>query len=135
MSKKPFRKRFAKKGASQKPKAKTVHRPWGSFTEYATNKKCTVKILTVKPKEELSLQSHKLRDEFWVCLDGAPYVQQNKKISRAKPGQTFFIPRGTKHRIFGGKKGGKILEISFGKFREHDEVRYEDKYGRKSPKN
>jgi len=46
----------------------TEFRPWGSFTLFALNEKCTVKILKVK--EQLSLQSHKNREEFWHVIDG-----------------------------------------------------------------
>ena len=44
-----------------------------------------------------------------------------------------FIPifRGQKHRLIGNETGGRVLEISFGKFDEKDIERFEDNYGRK----
>jgi len=44
-------------------------RSWGEFARYTLNTKSTVKILTIEKGKELSLQSHKKRDEFWVVLD------------------------------------------------------------------
>ncbi len=37
-------------------------RPWGVFRKFTDNKPSTVKIITVKPNEELSLQSHNKRE-------------------------------------------------------------------------
>ena len=44
-------------------------RPWGGFRRYTHNQLSTVKIITVKPGEILSLQYHHHRDELWVALD------------------------------------------------------------------
>lgn len=108
----------------------TEKRPWGSFTGYALNEKCTVKIITVKPNQELSLQSHKRRSELWVALDSGLKAQLNNKIVSLKRGQSITIPKRAKHRLSAGKKAGRVLEISFGYFDEKDEKRFEDKYGR-----
>jgi mannose-6-phosphate isomerase-like protein (cupin superfamily) len=40
-----------------------------TVARYTLNTKSTVKILTIEKGKELSLQSHKKRDEFWVVLD------------------------------------------------------------------
>ena len=105
-------------------------RPWGKFEQFAFNEKCTVKIITVKPKQSLSLQSHKKRSELWVALDSGLSAQVGKKIVKLKKGQHIFIPKGAKHRLNAAKKAGRVLEISFGYFDEKDEKRFEDIYGR-----
>jgi len=108
---------------------KKVIKPWGKFEEYATNTKCTVKIITVKKGGILSSQSHQKRSEFWVALDpGLTAIVGNKK-KKLKKGDTLSIPKKTKHRIM-ASQNARFLEISFGKFNEKDIVRYEDKYGR-----
>jgi mannose-6-phosphate isomerase len=114
----------------KKPEIYSEKRPWGKFTQYALNKKCTVKILAVLPNQELSLQSHEHREELWVALDNELKAQLDEKIIPLKKGQEILIPKGTKHRLIGGKKTGEVLEISFGFFDEKDEKRFEDKYGR-----
>ncbi|VVC00039.1 Mannose-6-phosphate isomerase [uncultured archaeon] len=111
------------------PEPKTDVRPWGKFEEYATNRKVTVKIITVKKGGVLSLQSHKNREEHWVCLDnGLTAIIGNRKIPLRK-GQLVIVPKGAKHRMI-AKREARFLEISLGHFDENDIVRYEDRYGR-----
>jgi len=109
----------------------TEKRPWGKFEEYVNNESCTVKILFIASGEELSLQYHQKREEFWKILQGEAEITINDKIIKGKEDDEFFIPKKAKHRIK-TKKGVKILEISLGRFDEKDEVRIEDKYNRKN---
>ncbi|MBW3016357.1 phosphomannose isomerase type II C-terminal cupin domain [Candidatus Woesearchaeota archaeon] len=106
-------------------------RPWGEFEQYCKNQQCTVKIITVKPQEELSLQYHNHRDEFWKVIKGKAQITLGDKIIEAKEGDEFYIPKKTKHRITTQESQVKILEISFGEFDANDIVRLEDKYKRK----
>ena len=106
-------------------------RPWGSFERFCENDVCTVKIITVNANEEISLQYHKHRDEFWKVLQGKPKLIIGNKTVEAKEGEEFFVSKGTKHRITSGKETVKVLEIAFGKFDEDDIVRLEDRYKRK----
>ncbi|RME55024.1 cupin domain-containing protein [Candidatus Woesearchaeota archaeon] len=110
---------------------KTVldNRPWGSFKQYTLNERSTVKILTINANGKLSKQVHKKRDELWVILDKGIIVEIDDKKIKAKPGDEFFIPKNTTHRL-SSKTGGRVLEISFGKFDENDIERIEDVYGR-----
>jgi mannose-6-phosphate isomerase len=107
-------------------------RPWGGFRRYTHNQLSTVKIITVKPGEILSLQYHHHRDELWVALDTGLRVTLGDRVWDPEPYEEIFIPHGTKHRIAGvGDKPSRWLEISFGEFDEEDIVRLEDHYGRK----
>lgn len=109
---------------------KIVNRPWGRFKEFAKNKGCTVKILEIKPRQELSLQYHNKRDELWYFLDKA-VVQLGKRKIKVNEGSIIKIPKKEPHRIISEGNKVKVLEISFGKFSERDEIRLEDDYGRK----
>ena len=111
-------------------KVKVAKEPWGNEKHFAINKTCTVKILTVEPGQELSLQSHKKRQENWYFLTPGTAVVGDKKF-RVKAGDYIQIKKGQKHRAIAGKTKVQFLEISFGKFVKQDEVRYADKYGRK----
>ncbi len=109
---------------------KRVDRPWGNFKQFVNNKKCTVKVIELQPRQELSLQYHKKRDEEWYFFDKA-IVQLGKRKFKVKPGEVVKVPRKKTHRIFAGLRKVRLLEVSFGEFREGDEKRLEDKYGRK----
>ncbi len=108
----------------------TEKRPWGNFEKFCENEKCTVKIINVKPGEELSFQYHKKRDEFWKILSGRAKIVVGEETKNGKEGDEFFIPKKTPHRAKAEKSKVKILEISLGKFKESDVVRLEDKYQR-----
>lgn len=114
---------------------KDLSRPWGGFVKFIDNKPCTVKILQIKKGESLSLQSHKLREEFWYLISGKIKVTigrdlKSLKKETLKEDEYIFVPKNDLHRIE-ALKFSKILEISIGKFKEGDEIRYEDRYGRK----
>jgi mannose-6-phosphate isomerase-like protein (cupin superfamily) len=116
---------------------KDFKRPWGGFIKFIDNKPCTIKILQIKKRESLSLQSHKLRTEFWYLISGKVKVTIGKNIKNLRSKilteeRYIFIPKNTLHRAEGlFSPFSKILEISTGKFKEEDEIRYQDKYGRK----
>lgn len=117
---------------------KDFKRPWGGFIKFIDNKPCTIKILFLTKGESLSLQYHKLRDEFWYVISGRIKVTCGKnrkslKKKLLKEGKYIFTPKKSLHRAE-ALENSKILEISMGKFKENDVIRIEDKYGRKSPK-
>ncbi|MFZ1970565.1 MAG: phosphomannose isomerase type II C-terminal cupin domain [Candidatus Nanoarchaeia archaeon] len=108
---------------------KEVKRPWGNFKQFILNKKCTVKLLTLNPRESLSLQSHKKREENWYFLDNGLVQLGNKKM-RVKEGDFIHIRKNEKHRIITQNKKVRLIEIATGTFEENDEKRYSDEYGR-----
>ena len=105
-------------------------RPWGNFERFTLNESTTVKIITVSPEEEFSLQTQEHRGEFWRILSGYGTVTVGDDEHEANAGDEFFIPQGQKHRAHAGPDGLSFLEIAFGQFDEHDITRLEDKYGR-----
>jgi mannose-6-phosphate isomerase-like protein (cupin superfamily) len=111
-------------------KPRTEERPWGSFREFIKNEPATVKIITVKAGEALSLQVHKQRREFWKILSGNPTVTIGSEVSAANPGDEFFVEPEIAHRISAAATDATILEISLGNFEETDITRLEDNYGR-----
>lgn len=106
-------------------------RPWGSFTRFTNGEPSTVKIISVKPDQSLSLQYHEKREEFWRILSGEGSVTIGTETKPAHKGDEFFIKKGEHHRISAGAEGLEVLEISFGEFDENDITRLEDNYGRK----
>ena len=113
---------------------KDFKRPWGGFIKFVDNKPCTVKILCIKKGGSLSLQSHKMRQEFWYVISGKVQVivgpnPKRLKSRVLKEGQYIKIAKKILHRAK-AVNNSQILEISTGKFKEKDETRYEDAYGR-----
>ena len=88
------------------------------------------KIITVKPNSKLSLQYHNHRDEFWRIISGKGKVIVGDKEYNAKTGDTFMIPKKTKHRMITEESEIVFLEIATGKVDEDDIIRLEDAYGR-----
>lgn len=105
-------------------------RPWGDFERFTLNEKTTVKIITVKAGEALSLQTHGKREEFWRVIAGSGVITIGETEHEAVAGQNFFIPQGAKHRVLGGGEGMQFLEIALGEFDEKDITRLDDRYGR-----
>jgi mannose-6-phosphate isomerase-like protein (cupin superfamily) len=105
-------------------------RPWGLFRRFTDNTPSTVKIITVNPNEQLSLQSHNKRSEFWKVISGDGIFEIDGRKYIVEKGIEKEIKIGAKHRMQAGSDGMEILEIAFGDFDESDIVRYEDKYGR-----
>ncbi len=105
-------------------------RPWGNFERFTLNEQTTVKIISVKAGEEISLQTHEHRDEFWRVLSGTGVMRIGDKNSDVCAGDVFFILRHIIHRAIGGPEGLTFLEIAFGHFSEDDIKHLEDKYGR-----
>lgn len=107
-----------------------TNRPWGNFVRYTNNESSTVKILTINHGEELSLQYHNHRKEFWKVLSGHPILTIGEKKVDGNVGDEFEILEKIEHQISAPIDEVKILEISFGEFDEDDIVRIKDKYGR-----
>ena len=110
-----------------------VKRPWGHYTVVHRGNGYQIKILSVGPGEQLSLQSHQLRSENWMVLAGVATARLGEITSELKPGEEIRIPAGARHRL--GNSGGTTLEVvetQFGEYLGEDDIeRFEDQYGRK----
>lgn len=105
-------------------------RPWGSFERFTQNESSTVKVLRVSPNKRLSLQSHKLREEYWCVLSGSGVAVVNDERIPLAPATRVEVPQGAVHRLEAGAEGLTLLEIALGVFDEDDITRYEDDFGR-----
>ena len=110
---------------------KKIFRPWGSYESIATDNKWQVKLITVKPGEKLSLQSHNHRSEHWIVVDGIAKVEIDDKELILKDNQSSYIPLGAKHRLSNpGKNNLILIEVQCGSYLGEDDIqRYEDNYG------
>jgi mannose-1-phosphate guanylyltransferase/mannose-6-phosphate isomerase len=109
----------------------TERRPWGRFEQLVSNTEVTVKIITVEPRQRLSLQRHSHRGELWQVLDTPMDVTVADSSWTAPAGDTVWVPCGAVHRLSNpGPLPGRILEIAFGQFDESDIERLADDYAR-----
>jgi mannose-6-phosphate isomerase len=116
---------------SQQPEPSRITRPWGSFSQYAFNEDCTVSLMTVKPGQRLSLQSHTGRAELWIVLDDGARVQVGDTIRDCMAGDEVWIPPNEKHRLScPGTLPCRVLEVAFGNWQQEDITRYEDDFQR-----
>jgi mannose-1-phosphate guanylyltransferase/mannose-6-phosphate isomerase len=113
-----------------RPPVRHVDRPWGAFEQYANNEEVTVSLMTVKPGQRLSLQSHTGRAELWIALDDGAEVQIGETVLRPKAGEELWIPANTKHRLASIGGPVRVVEIAFGNWQQADIVRFEDDYAR-----
>lgn len=118
----------------EKPPVSFVERPWGSFKQYASNRDCTVSLMTVLPGQRLSLQSHTGRAELWIVLDDGAVVQVGEQERAYKAGEEIWIPAHEKHRLgCAGDQPVRVLEVAFGNWQQDDITRYADDYARTRP--
>ncbi|MEK7602392.1 MAG: phosphomannose isomerase type II C-terminal cupin domain [Patescibacteria group bacterium] len=108
-------------------------RPWGAFDTLVMNTPCTVKMLWVSAGERFSLQRHQKRTEYWKVIEGDGILRLGENERSVAIGDEVEIPQGMLHRLTGGDKGIRVLEISTGEFDENDIERLEDDYGRTGP--
>lgn len=115
----------------EKPAAPFVERPWGGFSQYAFNEGCTVSMMTVKPGQRLSLQSHTGRAELWIILDDGALVQIDEDTRQCKAGDEVWIPANARHRLTSpSDRSIRVLEVAFGNWQQADITRYSDDYAR-----
>lgn len=115
---------------AEKPPTQFVERPWGFFHQYANNQEVTVSLMTVKPGQRLSLQSHTGRAELWIALDDGAAVQVDDAVFYPKVGEEIWIPANARHRLTSTGPTVRVLEVAFGNWQQDDITRYDDDYKR-----
>ncbi len=125
-------KELKNKGISEGQKHMKNFRPWGNYTSISNGLNWQVKLINVKPGEQLSLQMHYHRSEHWVVVKGIAKVEIDKKTSVLNENESIFIAPKSHHRLSNPTNDNLILiEVQSGTyFGEDDIVRFEDKYGR-----
>lgn len=114
-----------------KPPVSYVERPWGSFKQYAFNQACTVSLMSVRPGQRLSLQSHTGRAELWIVLDDGAVVQVGETVREHRAGDEVWIAADEQHRLSClGPNPVRVLEVAFGNWQQDDITRYADDFNR-----
>ena len=122
---------LTKPAPESRPGVFLKERPWGQFSQYVSNRECTVSLMTVQPGERLSLQSHSARSELWIILDDGAVIQVGDESKTCRAGDEIWIPASCKHRLgCCASTPVRVLEIAFGNWQQEDITRYEDDYAR-----
>ena len=107
-------------------------RPWGNYEVLMERPGYKVKVITVLPQGEISLQRHAHRNEHWYIVKGKGVVTKSGREIRVLAGDSVDVPVNEVHRIKNIDNESLIfIEIAQGDYLgEDDIIRLEDKYGR-----
>jgi mannose-6-phosphate isomerase len=108
-------------------------RPWGSFENILERDDCKVKIITIKPNQAPSYQSHEHRSERYVIIQGKAKITLDDTDFIYEKGDFVSVDFHQKHRVRCISEEDLIfIEVQLGTyFGEDDIVRYSDDYNRK----
>ena len=120
------------KGFGEADSHAEVHRPWGCYKSITAGDRFQVKVITVKPGGNLSLQLHRHRAEHWVVVRGTAQITCDDRVFMLYENQSTYIPQGATHRLSNpGHIPLEMIEVQSGSYLgEDDIIRVEDIYGR-----
>ncbi|WP_119329124.1 phosphomannose isomerase type II C-terminal cupin domain [Cysteiniphilum halobium] len=111
---------------------KVYERPWGTYRTIELASGYQVKVITVNPGGQLSLQKHFKRAEHWVVVKGSPTftIGDTKKMYHTN--DHVYIEKEEIHRMENTTNSPcEIVEVQIGSYLgEDDIVRLEDIYNR-----
>jgi mannose-1-phosphate guanylyltransferase/mannose-6-phosphate isomerase len=103
--------------------ARTVNRPWGTYTVLEEGPNFKVKRLVVHPGKAISLQLHRQRSEHWVVVSGAAHVTNGEHQFILEVNQSTYVPAGTIHRLANrGSTPLEIIEVQTGSYVGEDDI-------------
>jgi mannose-6-phosphate isomerase-like protein (cupin superfamily) len=110
----------------------TETRPWGLFENLLERDDCKVKIITVKPGQAPSYQSHEHRCERYVIVQGEATITLDDVETVHTKGDIVVVDYKQKHRVRCTSDEDLIfIEVQLGTyFGEDDIVRHSDDYNR-----
>lgn len=108
------------------------YRPWGWYEVLLEEDNYKVKRIWINPGQQLSLQSHQMREEYWVVVKGRGSITLGKTKAIAQPGEYFHVPVGVLHRMQNtGREPLVFIETQTGTYFGEDDIeRFSDQYGR-----
>ncbi len=111
---------------------KIYTRPWGTYRTIELASGFQVKVITVNPHGQLSLQKHFKRAEHWVVVQGNPTFTIGDSKKTYSVNEHVYISKEQIHRMENTTQAPcKIVEVQIGDYLgEDDIVRLEDIYHR-----
>ncbi len=122
-----------KKNSTLTKNHRLVQRPWGSYEVLLEEPGYKLKRIIVNPKNRLSLQRHKHRNEHWVLISGRARITIEDKISYLNENKSTYIKAGQRHRLENDtNKILIIIETQVGAYTGEDDIeRLEDDFRRR----
>ena len=106
-------------------------RPWGSYKVLLDEPNVKVKKIIVSPKQRLSLQLHKQREELWKVTSGNGVMTLGCEEFEIREGDRIEISKYEVHRVENNSESNlEFIEVQTGVCQEDDIVRIEDDYNR-----
>jgi mannose-6-phosphate isomerase len=110
-----------------------VPKPWGQERIWAQTDRYVGKVITINAGNRLSLQMHRLKDEWVLIQSGHLSLHHGAELDALAvdvlgPGMQRHIPVGLIHRFEATDEDVELIEISTPEL--DDVVRLEDDYGR-----
>lgn len=108
------------------------YRPWGYYQTILTTPFYKVKLLSLNPNSQISLQYHYKRAEHWVVIKGIATITIGKATHTLTRDQSIYVPKTEIHKIENQTPEIlEIIEVQIGDYLgEDDIIRLEDKYNR-----
>ena len=108
------------------------YRPWGYYKNILTTTNYKVKLLSINPNSQISLQYHHQRAEHWVITKGTASITIGNTLHTLERDQSIYVPKHEVHKIENKTNSIlEIIEVQIGNYLgEDDIVRLEDKYNR-----
>jgi mannose-6-phosphate isomerase-like protein (cupin superfamily) len=85
-----------------------------------TTKRSQLVVMSLKPLEEIGMETHKTKDQFIRIEQGVGMAVLNGKKYKLKDGTAVVIPAGTKHNIINISKTNKLKLYTIYTPPEHD---------------
>ena len=113
---------------------KDISSPWGFHKLIIDNKAYKLKILSVNPQSQLSLQKHRFREEHWIVVKGQGEVIIDEKKLEISVGDYIHIPISSAHSLKNtSQENMVVVEVQLGDILEESDIkRISDIYGRDS---
>ena len=106
-----------------------VAKPWGFYRTTVINDFYQSKVLQLLPEASISLQRHKLREEYWITVYGEGEAIIGDSVKGLYPGTDIFIPKNCIHRLTNSSciETLVVVEVQLGEsFDEDDIERFSD---------
>jgi len=109
-----------------------ISSPWGFHNLIVNNESYKVKILSVNPYSQLSLQKHQHREEHWIIIKGKGEVTIDGNTIHLATGDYIHIPKLSEHSLKNtSTENMVVLEVQLGEILEEADIqRISDIYGR-----
>jgi mannose-1-phosphate guanylyltransferase len=100
-----------------------VDKSWGEYVVIKKGEGFLVKIITLKPYQQTSLQYHKHRSEYFMVLKGEARIFLEDQVGDFAPGQCAYIDTNALHQISNPHANElQIIEMQIGDILQEDDI-------------